>query len=180
MSTWELPEQEWEALDRLRFATTEAAVFRNATIILMTAVGRAKASIAQDLGCSPTTVDNVRQRYRQQGLAGLRRSPPPGRCSRATVAYRTALRQALQTPPGQLGYGFSVWSVARVGQHLKKTTGVAFSEDHLRRLMHAEGFSFQRPKHTLKGKRDEAAYEQARQELHDWKKKPSPRKRTSC
>ena len=56
MSTWELKEQEWEALDRLRFATTEAAVFRNATIILMTAVGRGKASIAQDLGCSPTTV----------------------------------------------------------------------------------------------------------------------------
>jgi len=79
-----------------------------------------------------------------------------------------------------LGYGLSVWSVARVGQQLKKKTGVAFSEDHLRRLVHAEGFSFPRPKHTLKGKRDEAAYEQARQELQDWKKKPSPRKRTSC
>ena len=95
MSTWELKEQEWEALDRLRFATTEAAVFRNATIILMTAVGRGKASIAQDLGCSPATVDNIRQRYRQRGLAGLRRGTPPGRRSRATAAYRTALRQAL-------------------------------------------------------------------------------------
>ena len=62
MSTWELREQEWEALDRLRFTTTEAAVFRNATSILMTGVGRAKASIAQDLGWSPATVDNVRQR----------------------------------------------------------------------------------------------------------------------
>ena len=70
--------------------------------------------------------------------------------------------------------------MARVGQHLKKTTGVGFSEDHLRRLVHAEGFSFQRPKHTLKGKRDEVAYEQARQELQDWKKKPSLRKLTSC
>jgi transposase len=180
MSTWELREEEWEALDQLRFTTTEAAVFRNATIILRTGVGRAKASIAQDLGCSPATVDNVRQRYRQRGVAGLRRGTPPGRRSRATAAYRTALRQALQTPPGQLGYGFSVWSVARVGQHLKNTTGVGFSADHLRRLLHAEGFSFQRPKHTLKGKRDEGAYEQARQELQDWKKKPSPRKPTSC
>jgi len=180
MSAWELSDQEWEALDRTRFSTTEVQVFRNATIILMTAVGRTKAAIAQDLGCSPATVDNVRQRYRQRGLAGLRRGTPPGRRSRATAVYRVALRQTLQTPPAQLGYGFSVWSVARVGQHLKKTTGVGFSTDHLRRLVHAEGFSFQRPKHTLKGKRDEAAYEHARQELQDLKKKPLLRRRTSC
>ena len=180
MSNWEWSEPEWEALAHLRFGTSEAEVFRNVTIILMTAAGRAKAAIAQDLGCSPATVDNVRQRYRQRGLVGLRRGTPAGRRSRATAAYRTALRQALQTPPAQWGYGFSVWSVARVGQHLKKTTGVGFSEDHLRRLVHAEGFSFQRPKHTLKGKRDEVAYEQARQELQDWEKKPSLRKSTSC
>jgi transposase len=167
-------------LDRARFGTTEAQVFRNATIILMTAAGRAKAGIAQDLGCSPATVDNVRQRSRQQGLAGLRRRRPPGRCSRATAAYRTALRQALQTSPGQFGYGLSVWSVARVGQHLQKTTEVGFSADHLRRLVHAEGFSFQRPKHTLKGKRDEAAYAAARQELQGLKKKPWSRKQTLC
>jgi transposase len=97
-----------------------------------------------------------------------------------TAAYRMALRQALQTPPGQFGYGFSVWSVARVGQHLKNTPEVGFSTDHLRRLVHAEGFSFQRPKPTLKGKRDETAYASARQELQDWGKKLSPRKRTLC
>jgi transposase len=101
MKTGELSDQEGDAVDRVRFTTMEAQVFRNATIILMTAVGRAKGSIAQDLGCSPATVDNVRQRYRQRGRAGLRRGGPPGRRSRATAAYRTALRQALQTPPGQ-------------------------------------------------------------------------------
>lgn len=73
-----------------------------------------------------------------------------------------------------------MWSVARVGQPLKKPTGVAFSEDHLRRLVHAEGFSFQRPQHTLKGKRDAAAYAQARQARQGVKKKPALRKRPSC
>jgi transposase len=171
MSGWELSTQEWEALDRMRFATTEAALFRNVTIILMTAAGRTKASIARDLGCSPATVDNIRARYQAQGREGLRRNKSPGRPSRATVEYRAALRQAIQTPPQHLGYGFSTWSVARVGQHLKRQTGIAFSEDHLARLLHQEGFSVQRPKHTLKGKRDESAYEQARQELQAMKKK---------
>lgn len=171
MSCWELSTQEWEALDRMRFATTEAALFRNVTIILMTAAGRTKASIARDLGCSPATVDNIRSRYQAQGREGLRHSTSPGRPSRATAEYRATLRQAIQTPPQHLGYGLSTWSGARVGQHLKRQTGITFSDDQLARLLHQEGFSVQRPKHTLKGKRDESAYEQARQELQDMKKK---------
>jgi len=171
MSHRELSTQEWEALDRMRFATTEAALFRNVTIILMTAAGRTKASIARDLGCSPATRDNIRARYQQRGREGLRRRQSPGRPSRATPAYRTALRQTIQTPPQELGYGFSTWSVARLGQHVKRQTGIAFSDDQLERLLHHEGFSVQRPKHTLKGKRDEGAYEHARQELQGMKKK---------
>jgi hypothetical protein len=33
MSRWNLREQEWAALDRMRFRTTDAALFRNVTII---------------------------------------------------------------------------------------------------------------------------------------------------
>ncbi len=51
-------------LDELRFSTSDAAVFRNATMILMSGVGRSKPSIAHDLGCSIGTVDNVRKHYR--------------------------------------------------------------------------------------------------------------------
>ena len=153
----------------MRFATTEAALFRNVTIMLMTAAGRTKASIARDLGCSPATVDNIRARYQQHGREGLRRRKSPGRPSRATATYRAASRQSIQTPP-QLGYGFSTWPVARSGHHLKRQTGVSCSDDQLARLLHHEGFSVQRPEHTLKGKREEAAYEQARQELQDMKK----------
>lgn len=131
-------------------------------------------------GCSPATVDNIRQRYQQQGREGLRRAQPPGRPSRATAEYRAALRRTVQTPPQHWGYGVSVWSVARLGQHLKHQTGLALSEKQLGRLLPQEEFSFQRPKHTLKGKRDEVAYEQARQELHDMKKKPWRRRPTPC
>jgi transposase len=103
MSKGDLSEQERETLDRMRFATTDAALLRNLTIILMTAVGRTKTSIAHDLGCSPATVDNIRHRYRQYGREGLRRGKPRGRPSRATAEYRAALRQAVQTPPRQWG-----------------------------------------------------------------------------
>lgn len=170
---WALSDKEWDALDRLRFSTGDAAVFRNATIILMSGVGRSKTSIAGDLGISVGTVDNIRQAYRQAGVAGLRPGKPPGCESRATPTYRAALRKTLQTSPRELGYGFSVWSLARLNAHLKKLTQISFSEDQLGRIVHAAGFSFQRPKHTMKGKRDEAAYERAAAKLKTLKKKRS-------
>lgn len=170
MVRWKLTDAEWEALDGLRFSSRDAEVFRNATVILMTAVGRSKNSIAADLGCSPATVDNVRKRYRERGLAGMKRRKPPGPQPRATAEYRAALRQAVQTPPQTLGFGFSVWSAARLAAYLKKKTGISLTADRLRRILHEEGFSFQRPKHTMKGKRDEVAYEKARRKLRRMKK----------
>jgi len=170
-----LDDAAWDALDEFRFSTRDADAFRNATVILMTAAGGSKFDIAEDLGCSAATVDNVRKRYRERGLAGLERRKPPGRVSRATPAYRAALRKAAQTPPQSLGYGFSVWSVQRLAKHLEKATKIALGDDRLRTILAEEGFSFQRPKHTMKGKRDEAAYERARGELKVLKKKRSAR-----
>lgn len=175
MAAWKLSDDEWDALDELRFSTNDADVFRNATMILMSGVGRSKFDIAEDLGCSPATVDNVRKRYRERGMEGLQRRKPPGRVSRATSQYRAALREAVQTPPQSLGYGFSVWSANRLAKHLEKTTGISLSDDRVRKILSEEKFSFQRPKHTMKGKRDEAAYERARDELKTLKKKRSAR-----
>jgi transposase len=180
MVSGKLSSKQWDALDALRFSTREAKVFRNATIILLSAAGNSKPQIAHELGCSPATVDNVRKRYREHGLGGLVPRTSPGRRSRATPEYRLALREAVQTPPQLLGYGFSVWSLARLAQHLKRKTSVALSEDHLGRVLRAEGFSYQRPKHTMKGKRDEAAYERARRQLKSLKKKRSNPLRTKC
>lgn len=175
MARWKLTDQEWDALDGFRFSTTDADVFRNATVILMSGAGRSKQSIADDLGCCPATVDNVRKRYRQDGLAGLAPHKSPGRRSQATPEYRQALRRAVQTPPQTLGYGFSVWSAARLNTHLEKETGLSFSDDRMRALLREEGFSFQRPKHTLKGKRDEVAYQQAQRQLKRLKKGRLPK-----
>jgi transposase len=172
MAAWTLSDRQWDALDEARFATTNASVFRNATIILMSGVGRSKFEIAHDLGCSPATVDNVRKRYRDRGLSGLQPRKPPGRTSAATTEFRQLLRQVVQTPPASFGYGFSVWSTVRLAEHMKKQTGLAFSEDQLRRILHQEGFSMQRPKHTMKGKRNEVAYAKASKELRTLKKKP--------
>ncbi len=175
MAAATLTDQQWDELDEFRASTRDARVFRNATIILMSRGGRSKSDIAQTLGCSSATVDNIRASYRDRGIAGLTPASPPGRVSRATPEYLAAIRQAITTPPQDLGYGFSVWSVNRLRQHLKRQTGIELSDDQFRRILHREGFSFQRPKHTMKGKRDEAEHDRAKLELRDLKKSPERR-----
>jgi transposase len=78
-------------------------------------------------------------------------------------------------PLQDLRYGFSVWSLARLNSHLLKKTGIGFSDDQLGRIIKQEGFSFQHPKHTMKGKRDEAAFQKAGRKLRALKTKPSTR-----
>ena len=171
---------ERQALERLRRDDHRAAVFRNATVILQSADGRSKAALSRALGCSISTIDRVRRAYLREGNAGLLPVKPPGRPSRATPAFRAAMAEAVQTPPSELGYGFTTWSVPRLAAHLKRVTKVGFSEDQLRRLLHQEGFSVQRPKHTMKGKRDEAEFQRARGELEALKKghcSPAPPRR---
>jgi transposase len=167
-----LTEEQWNELDRLRFTAKSADVFRNCLVILMSDSSDTISSIAEHLGCAADTVVRVRRLYRKGGIEALRPIKPPGRPSRATPGFISRMRQAVLANPTTLGYGFSTWSVARLAAHLAKTAGIRFSEGQLGRLLHRHGFSFQRPKHTMKGKRDEAAYEKSKAELMVLKKKP--------
>jgi transposase len=166
-----LTESQRDELDRVRITAASANVFRNCTIVLMSEAGRTLRSIANDLGCGTDTVIRMRRLYRQGGVKALYPIKPPGRPSRATPEFLKAMSQAVRTCPLNLGYGFSVWSAGRLGAHLAKVTGIRFGDDQLRRLLHEEGFSFHRPKHTLKGKRNESAYEKAKKHLVRLKKK---------
>jgi transposase len=166
-----LTDEQWNELDRLRFTAKSADIFRNCLIVLMSDAGDTIAAIAEHLGCTTDTVVRVRRLYRDGGAQALRPISPPGRPSRATPEFREQMRKAVGTNPLELGYGFSTWSLARLAAHLAKTTGISFSTDQLSRILRRNGFSVQRPKHTMKGKRDEAAYTKAKAELIVLKKK---------
>ena len=101
--------------------------------------------IAERLGCSYETVIRIRREYRERGLDALKPEKPPGRPSRATREYISAMKHAVATNPQDLGYGFSTWSTKRLAAHLKKVTGIGFSDDQLSRLLHRHGYSIQAP-----------------------------------
>lgn len=165
-----LTDEQWDELDRIRFSAGSAEVFRNCLIILMSHSRDTIESIATRLGCCTDTVKRVRRLYRRGGAAALRPIKPPGRPGGATPEFLAQMRLAVQANPMDLGYGFSVWSATRLAQHLAKVTGIRFSDDQLRRLLHKHGYSVHRPKHTLKGKRDEIEYNKSKKKLARLKK----------
>jgi transposase len=166
-----LTEKQWNELDNLRFTTPCVDVFRNCLIILMSNSSDTIATIARHLGCGTDTVVRIRRIYRKGGVKALYPIKPPGRPSRANSEFLQQMREAVRTNPLTLGYGFSTWSAGRLAEHLAKVTAIRFSSDQLIRLLHRHGFSVHRPKHTLKGRRDEIAYEKARKSLIRLKKK---------
>jgi transposase len=166
-----LNNRQFDQLDALRNTTASADIYRNCSVILLSDGGHTIAGIAEILGCSPETVKRVRKLFRQGGVAALTPKASPGRPSQATPSFLDALAEVVCTPPQELGYGFATWSTARLAAHLAKQTGIRFSHDQIRRLLHQEGFSVHRPKHTMKGKRDEAAYQKAKGQLRRLKKK---------
>jgi len=163
---------QWDELDRLRFSTSSADIFRNCLIILMSDSRDRIKAIAERVGCGYDTVVRLRRLYRKGGIQALYPAKPNGRPSRANRKFIDAMVETAKRNPISLGYGFSTWSTARLGKHLAKVTGVCFSPDHLRRLLRRHGFSVQRPKHTLKGKRDEILYRKAHARLAQLKKSP--------
>ena len=99
----QLTDEQFDALDRLRFSTPSAEVFRNCLIILRSHAGCSIAQLADFLGCSADTVKRVRRLYRQGGIDALHPRDRPGWPRRASDDVRTQLRQAVRTGPLTLG-----------------------------------------------------------------------------
>jgi transposase len=157
-------------LESIREHPPSPRVGRRAVCLLLSAAGSSGRAICEATGLSVDAVADIRRRWQQRGLASLRDQPGSGRKPKASPAYRQELRGALRKGPMAFGYALSVWSIARLNVHLQRKMKVAFSDEWLRTLVKAEGFVYRRPKHTLKGKRNERAFHKARRALDRLKK----------
>ncbi len=164
----------WERrrLRELRDHAASARVAKRAMCLLLSAEGDAAKDIARATGLSPDAITDIRRRWRRRRLRSLDDRPHPGRPPRVTDCYRRELGRALRRGPLACGYVFTVWSVARLGAHLTRRTGVRVAPGHLRRLMHAAGFACGRPKHTPRNKRDREAFRRAERRLGRLKEGP--------
>lgn len=145
-------EQRLELERVARSRRTPQAVAQRVRIVLMTADGMAPSVIGEQLGVSQPTIRKWRARYTEDGLAGLRNEPRPGR-PRTLDDQRVAdlLNQALQTRPSKQTH----WSVRSFAAEAN------ISKDMAHRLFRAAGIAPHRPR-SFKLSNDPAVVEKVR------------------
>ncbi len=127
--------------------------------------GQSLATIAAWSGRSVATVRRWLTHFGEGGIAALADAPRSGRPVKADATYLTALEQAVDTMPSDLGLPFDVWTSGRLGAYLAEQTGVTVSAGWLRALLAQRRFSCGRPKHTLGHLQDPAAVHACEAEL---------------
>jgi transposase len=80
------------------------------------------------------------------------------------------LDEALNSDPASYGYSFTIWTTARLRQHLEQRTGIRLSQGRFVELLEREGYVFRRPKKDLQAKQDKTAKQQAADLLDELKR----------
>jgi transposase len=110
-------------------------------------------------------VSKWKKALRLRGLKGLKARPHPGRQARLSPAQKRRLVAALKRGAVAAGYDSDLWTCRRVRDLIGKTFGVWYDFNHVGRILHALGFSVQKPEARAR-ERDEAAI--ARWRRKDW------------
>jgi len=119
------------------------------------------ADVARCVGASISSVKRWRRAWRQGGVAALAAKPQHVPQCRLSDAQKVQLVEILVRGPLAAGYFNDLWTCARVAQVIQETFRVTYRPDHVGRLLHALGFTPQKPQRKAR-ERDEAAIERWR------------------
>ena len=125
--------------------------------------------VAAALGVSRQSVSNWKKLAGSRGeqakaLAAKPQHVPQCRLSRK---QRAELVRLLRAGPRKAGFDSDLWTTKRVAELVERTFGVAYHPTHAGRMMHALGFSCQKPRRRSKEQDPEA--------VETWREQKWPR-----
>jgi transposase len=120
--------------------------------------GESPTEIAKFLGCTrPSLYRWLVQASSSEGLAAV---PHPGRTPKLTDEQMQKLECLLLEGAPAHGWNTHLWTGSRVAKLIQKHFGIAYTDDHARRLVQRRlDWSSQRPQHRAKERNEEAIAE---------------------
>ena len=161
---------EAKRLRRLSTRCSEPRALRRVTVLLMLASGLLLEHVRRITGLSRRGIEKIRARWNRFKFKSLFDRPRSGRHPQAVPAFRRLLLRTVQTSPLKMGFGFTVWTTARLAVHLGEETGIRVTPRRIAQLLRDAGFTFGLPAHTLKGKRPEREHRRKQKRLRTLKK----------
>jgi transposase len=123
------------------------------------------AEIARCVDASVSSVRRWKQAWKTGGEAALAAKPHPRPPRRLSARQQEQLCDVLVAGARASGYDTDLWTCRRVAAVIQERFRVAYHFNHVGRLLHALGFSPQKPLRRAR-ERDETAIERWRRE--DW------------
>lgn len=129
--------------------------------------GKGTSEVARRVGVGSSAVSKWKKALKKRGADGLRAKPHPGPKPRLNKAQKRRLAATLKKGAAAAGYDSDLWTCRRVRDLIGKIMGVWYDFNHVGRILHALGFSVQKPEARAR-ERDEPA-------IARWRKKDWPR-----
>jgi transposase len=107
--------------------------------------GWTQASIAKALGVTEAAVSQWMKLARDGGKKALRSKSRRGQAVRLSQKQLQLLPEFLDLGPGAFGFSGELWTCPRIARLIEQEFGVVYHPDHVRRLMHQLGWSYQKP-----------------------------------
>jgi len=112
--------------------------------------GLTSGEIAEVLDAPRSKVSQWLSDYEHYGFEALLEGQRSGRPDQLGELQRVQLEDIVDSGPVSWGFLSGVWSAPMVARVIFEEFGIAYSARHVRRLLHAWGFSVQRPRRKLK------------------------------
>jgi len=152
-----------------------AAVLEARRRVALTLVeeGHSLQTVARWLRCAASSVMRWRDAVRRRGERAFQVGASPGRPPKLAKRQRRQLVRLLLQGALAHGYRTDLWTTARVAEVIAQHFGIRYHPDHVGRLLHALGWTPQKPERRAL-QRDEAAI--ARWKREEWPRvKKTPR-----
>jgi transposase len=140
---------------------------RRLRAIVLLKQGHPPVEVARLVGCDRRSVRRWNATFRKSGDNGLKARPAPGRPSGLDEKARRHLEKALLRGAKTAGFATDLWTCPRVARLIHDRFGIRYHVDHIGRLLHALGWSPQKPQRR--------AVERDEDEIHRWVKEEWPR-----
>jgi transposase len=142
-----ISDEEGQRLLRITRRSSDRVRLRRAMVVLASAQGQSVPVIAGLTQTSQKYVREVIAAFNSEGFAALDPKWSGGRTATHDRAVRRRIVAVALSRPTDLGQPFSVWSLSKLAGYLVAVGVVgSVSRETLRRILHAEGVSWQRTK----------------------------------
>jgi transposase len=124
-------------------------VARRLQAVLLNAEGRTSGELAEIFKAPRSKVSEWLSRYEGYGIDGLLEGYRSGRPAQLTAVQRVQLGDILESGPVACGLDTGIWTSPMIAWVIAEEFGIQYHPGHVRKLLHAVGFSVQRPRRVL-------------------------------